>query len=71
MELLRCPSPETVTSHLTNSIRSNRVKDHVCHFNKCTIVNLKGRNSQEPKDPEIWHTGSVHEIFRGSIRTHW
>ena len=41
MEYARPPSPGTIATHLTNSIRSTRVKDHVCHFHKCTIVNLK------------------------------
>ena len=40
MELPRCPSPETIADHLTNAIRSKLALDHVCHFNKCTIVNL-------------------------------
>jgi len=50
MELLRSPSPETIASHLTNSIRSNNAKDHVCHFNKCTIMNLKVEIHKNPKD---------------------
>ena len=40
MDLIRSPSPETIATHLRNAIRSKLVKDHVCHFNKCKIVNL-------------------------------
>lgn len=50
MELIRCPSPETVATHLTNTIHSNLVKDHVCHFNRCTIVNLKVEIHKNPED---------------------
>lgn len=48
MDLIRCPSPETIASHLTNTIRSNLVKNHICHFNRCTIVNLKVEIHKNP-----------------------
>lgn len=41
MNLIRAPSPETVATHLSNAIKSALTANHVCHFNKCTIVNLK------------------------------
>lgn len=41
MILSRAPSPETIASHLTNTINSKLIHNHVCHFNKCKIVNLK------------------------------
>lgn len=50
MELSRCPSPETIASHLTNTIHSNLVKDHVCHFNRCTIINIKVEIHKHPKN---------------------
>ena len=40
MDLVRSPSPETIASHLRNAIRSKVADTHVCHFNRCKIINL-------------------------------
>lgn len=40
MDLIRSPSPETIASHLRNAIRSKVADTHVCHFNRCNIINL-------------------------------
>ena len=48
MDLIRSPSPETIASHLTNAIKSTLVKDHCCHFNRCTIVNLNVEIHKQP-----------------------
>lgn len=40
MALARSPSPETIADLLTNSIRSKSALNHVCHFNRCNIINL-------------------------------
>lgn len=41
MILHRSPSPETIACHLRNTIKSKLALNHVCHFNRCNIVNLK------------------------------
>lgn len=36
----RAPTPGEIVDRLTDAINSKRVNGHVCHFNRCKIVNL-------------------------------
>ena len=50
VKMIRCPSPDTIASYLTKTIGSKLAENHVCHFDKCTIENLKVEIHQNPMD---------------------
>jgi len=48
MNLERSPSPDTIAVYLTNAIKSNLAKNHVCHCNRCKIENLNVEIHRNP-----------------------